>query len=676
MPKVKAQDEVQKKVSAPLSLERNKAMPDKMSNPQRLALMPMREPFSEEGDNGRSGIAKRAGTMRRIQRTVGNTVAVRIAASPAPSSLPPIKHLIQSKLTIGQPEDMYEREAEAASSRISAGRPVDHVSRMTSGDFSLKMNRQPEEEEDENAQRQEHEESSPEKKTDVDTAEKAISRSCAGAPLCPMMRQRMEESFGADFSDVRVHTGEAAQEATQALNARAFTSGKHIYLARSESANDSGLLGHELAHSIQQGAAPFEDGNVQRRHPRKAHIMPKTRAPVAPSTQTIQPSYGVDAVQRIQHPAASRQSRIAVATSIHSFRPTYPNTRGGQLTQRLRRQLRNRRQSVAAVVGVVGEGSRTFGARPTAGEERAGVSLGMPATATGTATQRAVVVGNGDYDQTGTMGNTVEPLRDLSVAVTEARAIASTLQGRGYNVNHQDNKTATEIGVLLQSGIAGLGAGDELVFYYHGHGTIEGLIGRDGSVFTPSQMVALRSMARIAQVNLTLALEGCHTGVFADAIRGAELRDTLASMRARVGATSGVVRYARQLLLPVLDNAIAIQVQKDLFNTRAQAWWARRFQIEQQMASSSYTATLMNIWRTHYDTLQGIWNNLVTVVTALLSTLRTNAIAAGLNVELSQQIVPLSGPFNQNGEQAIQAGLDDLDIILNRVLRETDARLR
>jgi hypothetical protein len=215
-----------------------------------------------------------------------------------------------------------------------------------------------------------------------------------------------------------------------------------------------------------------------------------------------------------------------------------------------------------------------------------------------------------------------------------------------------------------------------LVFYYHGHGTIEGLIGRDGSVYMPAQMAALRSTARRAQVDLTLALEGCHTGVFADAIRGAELRDTRAAMQARVGATFGVVQLARQLLLPVLDNAIAIHGQKDAFNTRAQTWWARRSQIEQQMAASPGDATLNTTWETHYDTLQGIWNNFVTAVTPLLSTLRTNAIAAGFNVQLSPQITPLSGTFNQAGEQAIQAGIDDLDTILNCVLRETDSRLR
>jgi hypothetical protein len=130
------------------------------------------------------------------------------------------------------------------------------------------------------------------------------------------------------------------------------------------------------------------------------------------------------------------------------------------------------------------------------------------------------------------------------------------------------------------------------------------------------------------------------------------------------------------LLLPVLDNAIAIQAQKDAFNTQTQAWWARRYQIEQQMAASPGDATVEAAWNTHYQRLQGIWNDLVTALMPLLSTMRTNAIAAGFNIELSPQITQLSGTFDQDGEYAIQAGLDDLDTILNRVLQETDSRLR
>ena len=189
-------------------------------------------------------------------------------------------------------------------------------------------------------------------------------------------------------------------------------------------------------------------------------------------------------------------------------------------------------------------------------------------------------------------------------------------------------------------------------------------------------MTALRSAARTAQVDLTLALEGCHTGVFADVIRGGELRDTLAAVRAQAGAASGAAQPALQALVPVLDNAIAVQAQKDGFNARVHTWWARRYELERQYLAAPENMDLLNACQAHYETLQVIWNNFATPVIPCVTALWTNAATAGIVFDLPQRIAPLSGTFDQDGEQAIQAGLDDLDTILNRILQETDSRLR
>jgi Domain of unknown function (DUF4157) len=69
-----------------------------------------------------------------------------------------------------------------------------------------------------------------------------------GQPLTATVKEEMEGRFGADFSDVRVHTGAAARAAAAAINARAFTVGSHIVVG------DDGkrTLVHELSHVIQQ----------------------------------------------------------------------------------------------------------------------------------------------------------------------------------------------------------------------------------------------------------------------------------------------------------------------------------------------------------------------------------------------------------------------------------------
>lgn len=72
----------------------------------------------------------------------------------------------------------------------------------------------------------------------------------------------MESAFGADFSSVRVHEG---HQATMA-GARAYTQGDAIYFA--PGAFDVGssagreLLGHELAHVVQQRAGRVIGANI------------------------------------------------------------------------------------------------------------------------------------------------------------------------------------------------------------------------------------------------------------------------------------------------------------------------------------------------------------------------------------------------------------------------------
>ena len=79
-----------------------------------------------------------------------------------------------------------------------------------------------------------------------------------GQPLKPQVSSFMGKSMGADFSKVRIHTGEGPSAMSKALNAHAFTHGSDIYFNRGKYDPDSTpgkhLLAHELTHVVQQGA--------------------------------------------------------------------------------------------------------------------------------------------------------------------------------------------------------------------------------------------------------------------------------------------------------------------------------------------------------------------------------------------------------------------------------------
>ena len=94
-------------------------------------------------------------------------------------------------------------------------------------------------------------------KEDDQVVETMIRRTKGGGvPLPEDLRAEMEKEFGADFSQVRIHTGADAIEMTQAMHAHAFTHGYDIYFneGRFDPASKGGkeLLAHELAHVVQQ----------------------------------------------------------------------------------------------------------------------------------------------------------------------------------------------------------------------------------------------------------------------------------------------------------------------------------------------------------------------------------------------------------------------------------------
>ena len=77
-----------------------------------------------------------------------------------------------------------------------------------------------------------------------------------GQSMTKMTRNKMESSFGADFSDVNIHTDNYAVQMNQALNAQAFTIGNNVFFNSGKytpgsSAGDQ-LLAHELSHVLQQ----------------------------------------------------------------------------------------------------------------------------------------------------------------------------------------------------------------------------------------------------------------------------------------------------------------------------------------------------------------------------------------------------------------------------------------
>lgn len=96
--------------------------------------------------------------------------------------------------------------------------------------------------------------------TDQNTLPEKLKNSQGqGMPLSPETKTEMETGFGADFGNVKVHTGTNAIDMNKSLGAKAFTNKENIYFNQGKfdpnSKDGKQLLAHELTHTIQQGAA-------------------------------------------------------------------------------------------------------------------------------------------------------------------------------------------------------------------------------------------------------------------------------------------------------------------------------------------------------------------------------------------------------------------------------------
>ena len=124
-----------------------------------------------------------------------------------------------------------------------------------------------------------------------------------GKPLPDAVRGQMEAALGADFSGVRVHVGPQAGR----IGAIAFTMGNDVYFApgryQPDTLQGKQLLGHELAHVVQQragrvrapaggGVAVVQDraleAEADRLGNRAAHIVQRTVAPEMCASASIQ----------------------------------------------------------------------------------------------------------------------------------------------------------------------------------------------------------------------------------------------------------------------------------------------------------------------------------------------------------------------------------------------------
>ncbi len=168
--------------------------------------------------------------------------------------------IIQPKLTIGPVGDKYEQEADQVAAEV-----VQHIHSSSNSTV------QPQE--------SEQEQTKPLRLKSVFSwqvnepgmtaspdLESLIQQSRSSGESLPLSVQiPMEQSFGADFSSVKIHADDRANQLNQSLQSSAFTTGQDIFFQKGAytptTREGQELIAHELTHVVQQ------NGNAVKRKP-------------------------------------------------------------------------------------------------------------------------------------------------------------------------------------------------------------------------------------------------------------------------------------------------------------------------------------------------------------------------------------------------------------------------
>ncbi|MDJ0676403.1 MAG: DUF4157 domain-containing protein [Calothrix sp. MO_167.B42] len=183
----------------------------------------------------------------------------------------PTGESVQTKLTIGKPNDRYEQEADRVSARvvqqINLPAPVSNTQGgvVQGKDEGLKMKpmaattqqeAMPEEGGLQMMPMVQRQEAIGGGETSTQLSGEINRAKGGGQSLDAGLQQSIGQAMGNDFSGVRVHTDERADRLNRSLSARAFTTGQDLFFKKGEyqpgSREGQGLIAHELAHVVQQ----------------------------------------------------------------------------------------------------------------------------------------------------------------------------------------------------------------------------------------------------------------------------------------------------------------------------------------------------------------------------------------------------------------------------------------
>jgi hypothetical protein len=196
-------------------------------------------------------------TEEKVEETVQRSIDGAPPEAPSDPEDDPGDVGVQTKLTVGQPNDRYEQEADRVAEQVMS-MPDPAVQHQVEDSEETEIQAKPIADITRFVQRK----AAGPTKADSGLEGQLNGSKGQGSALSDDVRSFMEPRFGVDFGQVRVHTDGNAVQMNKSLGAKAFAHGSDVYYGAGNTPGNDALTAHELTHVVQQTGGGVRKNNL------------------------------------------------------------------------------------------------------------------------------------------------------------------------------------------------------------------------------------------------------------------------------------------------------------------------------------------------------------------------------------------------------------------------------
>ena len=232
-----------------ISAKRNPFFSNKNPIQAKLTIGSPNDKYEKEADHVADKVVQRLAKNETGPARIQNGIQTKAVQSKPISPVAAVTPMVQAKCAGCEQDEKLQKKEEEKETEAMHGRLQKKPIFESNGRAEDPVQRKCAHcEKEEHLQKQEGSSSTQSSAPSVESSLRASKGS--GSPLPEGTRSQMESSIGADFSGVRIHNNSAAAQLSDNLSAQAFTHGNDIYFNSGKYDTSSSEGKHLLAHEL------------------------------------------------------------------------------------------------------------------------------------------------------------------------------------------------------------------------------------------------------------------------------------------------------------------------------------------------------------------------------------------------------------------------------------------